>query len=69
MLIFLREKNFNIKIWKIILNFKVEINEYFFYNLFVVLLIIKFFEMLLCIYFNRLMFFCDICFVFCMNLN
>lgn len=46
MLISLREKNFNIKIWKIIQDFKAETNEHSFYNLFVVLLTTKPPEML-----------------------
>lgn len=41
MLISLREKNSNIKIWKIIQDFKAETNEHSFYNLFVVLLTTK----------------------------
>lgn len=46
MLISLREKNSNIKIWKIIQDFKAETNEQSFYNLFVVLLTTKPPEML-----------------------
>lgn len=46
MLISLREKNSNIKIWKIIQDFKAETNEHSFYNLFVVLLTTKPPEML-----------------------
>lgn len=46
MLISLREKNSNIKIWKIIQDFKAETNEHSFYNLFVVLLTNKPPEML-----------------------
>lgn len=46
MLISLREKNANIKIWKIIQDFKAETNEHSFYNLFVVLLTTKPPEML-----------------------
>lgn len=47
MLISLREKNSNIKIWKIIRqDFKAETNEHSFYNLFVVLLTTKPPEML-----------------------
>lgn len=41
MLISLREKNSNIKIWKLIQDFKAETNEHSFYNLFVVLLTTK----------------------------
>lgn len=47
MLISLREKNSNIKIWKIIQDFKAETNEHSFYNLFVVLLTTKPPEMLI----------------------
>lgn len=47
MLISLREYNIsNIKIWKIIQDFKAETNEHSFYNLFVVLLTTKPPEML-----------------------
>lgn len=46
MLISLREKNSNIKIWKIIQDFKAETNEHSFFNLFVVLLTTKPPEML-----------------------
>lgn len=46
MLISLREKNSNIKIWKIIQDFKAETKEHSFYNLFVVLLTTKPPEML-----------------------
>lgn len=46
MLISLREKNSNIKIWKIIPNFKAETNEHSFYNLFGFLLTTKPPEML-----------------------
>lgn len=46
MLISLREKNSNIKIWKIIQDFKAETNEHSFYNLFVVFLTTKPPEML-----------------------
>lgn len=49
MLISLREKNSNIKIWKLIQDFKAETNEHSFYNLFVVLLTTKPPEMSVCI--------------------
>lgn len=67
MLISLREKNSNIKIWKIIQDFKAETNEHSFYNLFVVLLTTKPPEMSVRIESNRLMCFCDIRSVFCTN--